>query len=160
MPSWLKVLALKSFSLLLIFIFFHVFFAFPVSADWPLYKYDFERSGLSPYGLAQKPELKWTSPDITTVTQPPTVDSDQNLYVPTNTKLAKLSPTGTLLWSFNTYPPTSGPTFDLNNNLYFATSGCNSFVYSLNPDGTQRWNYNLQGQGLCGDNAASTPIAI
>lgn len=161
MPSWLKVLLNTSF-LFLFIIFFGVFFISPVLADWPTYKYNLERSGLSPYGITQKPEVKWTNPDLTITNQPPTVDPEQNIYVPANAKLTKITPSGTLLWTFNTLaPPTSGPSFDSNNNLYFATSGCNPYFYSLTSNGTLNWSYDLrQNQGLCGDYSASTPVAM
>ncbi|MEK8020044.1 MAG: PQQ-binding-like beta-propeller repeat protein, partial [Candidatus Parabeggiatoa sp.] len=113
---------------------------------WPVYRYDLNRSGQSPYQGIQQPEIKWQV-DVSSscwgsgVDNSIVMDRNGNLYLGTDSsKLYAIDKQGQILWTYDTDDSVaSTPAIGSDGTLYFGTYG-NTF-YALNPDGSEKWTF-------------------
>ncbi len=115
----------------------------------------------NPYTISDLTPLHWTSENIGTIQYPPAIGPDGTIYQPTNNGLTKINSAGQIQWVLNDIFPPSGTPLIENDILYFATSGCNPFLYAYDTEKHQRWQYDLrQGQGVCGDNQSRSSVVF
>lgn len=145
-----------------VFVFFLLFNPQKTSADYPMYRYNQQRSGFVPYSLKSLTPLKWTSPNIGMIKSPPITSKAGDIYLSTVRGLTKLNKNGEVVWVVLNIVPSGPPVFDEQGNLYFATTS-NPHLYSYNQDGKERWKVDLRksfGGFSSGDNQARQAVTI
>ncbi|MDO8570941.1 MAG: hypothetical protein Q7R97_05135 [Candidatus Daviesbacteria bacterium] len=127
---------------------FPLYFLIPkiVSADWSMPRYDFDKTGVVPYQITEKPQEKWVSGNIGFVWNAPVVDSNGNIYINTN-GITSLDKNGQVRWVTHTTQPYDSVVLDNNNNIYYSAAGYPATVYSYDQNGNKRWEYSLGGWG-------------
>jgi pimeloyl-ACP methyl ester carboxylesterase len=131
-----------------------------VHADYTQFRYDSQSTNAAPYKIDGDLSLKWTSQNLGNLSLPPAIDSDNNIYAPTNAGLVAFDKDGNKKWTFFNGIIRATPIIDPQGNIYFPASfpsGCGSFLYSINKLGQQLWKYDFNPSGTCSANSSSQP---
>ncbi len=121
-----------------------------ISAPWPTFRGNFQRSGQSQYLGAQTGEVVWTQIlDSTDVFSTPAVSLDSVVYVGTSLGNSKgnfyaVGPDGIVRWVFRVGSGVdSSPTIGPDGTIYIGAH--DGAVYALSRDGGLRWKYQTGG---------------
>lgn len=148
--------------LFLFFLSFFLFYPQITFADYPMPRYNLQRTASLPFALADIAPLKWTSSNISNVKAPPVVSKEGDIYISTTYGLTKLNKNGEKAWIINNISPQTSPALDDSGNIYFATNDCSPHIYSYDPSGQERWKFNLRvfgGYG-CGQNGVPGAVTL
>ena len=114
---------------------------------WPMFGYDSQHSGQSPYVGAQEATLKWSYPFGDGVFSEPVIDSNNVIYTITRDGVIyAIYPNGTLKWDFYSMGLGYGSLAIGNDGTIYR--GVQNFgnkydriLYAINQDGTLKWRF-------------------
>ena len=112
---------------------------------WPMFGYDLQRTGRSPYTGPENPTLKWSFKTGGAVSSSAAIGADGTIYVgSSDNKVYAINPDGSEKWSFATgNTVTSSPAIGTDGTIYVGSG--DKLFYAINPDGTQRWSFETLG---------------
>ena len=114
---------------------------------WPMYCYDAQNTGRSPYNTASNPYFnKWWFKTDWHIEGSAAIDKDGNIYFGSwNRNFYALNPNGTLKWKYDIdgIVISTGPAIDENGIIYVGTAfNMNGDrLFAINPNGTVKWTY-------------------
>ena len=119
---------------------------------WPMFGYNPQRTGRSPYTGPEVPHLKWARDTWWPVRSSPSVGADGTIYGFTGDGcFGAINADGSLKWGFCTSSLTflSSPAIGADGTVYVGSA--DGKVYAFNSDGTLKWSFATQ------DNVWSSP---
>ncbi len=118
----------------------------PTEHIWPMYFYNAQNTGRSPYNTVNNPGFnKWWFKIKLFIEGSGAIDKDGIIYIGGwNNNFYALYPNGTVKWTFDIGGNVeSGPAIDENGVIYVGTVSRNDgdIFYALYPNGTRKWHY-------------------
>jgi len=116
-----------------------------VDSPWPMFSYNAQRSGLSPYDTSSNNgQLKWSIETGGSV-RSPVIGSDGSIFFASyNEILYAINPDGSEKWNFiiDGYSHMS-PAIASDGTIYVGT--LDRVLFALDPNGTEKWNLTTEG---------------
>ena len=111
------------------------------NTPWPMFHYDLQHTGRSPYAGPSAPALKWSYATGASIYSSPAIGADGAIYVGSeDNKLYALNPNGALKWTYATGGLVqSSPAIGADGAIYVGSY--DGKLYALNTNGTLRWTY-------------------
>ncbi len=118
---------------------------------WPMFHHDMKHTGRSAYVGPNTPIEQWRFLLNTTEgVSSPAIAEDGTIYIGSYSRgFYAISSRGKYKWTFLCKPISSSPAIDSEGVIYL---GAGSFLYAINPDGTEKWKYQI------GFNWVSSPV--
>lgn len=128
-------------------LFFIAITAVASASIWPMFHYNAQHNGRSPYTGPQDNTILWTYDSIEDkVYSSPAINSDGTIYVGSEDhNLYAINPDGTLKWTYTTDGGIfSSPAIGSDGTIYIGSRDHN--LYAIKPDGTLEWLYGTGGE--------------
>ncbi len=118
---------------------------------WPMFHHDMKHTGRCAYVGPSTPIEQWRFLlNLTEGVSSPAIAKDGTIYIGSYSQgFYAISSQGECKWTFLCKPISSSPAIGSEGVIYL---GADSFLYAINPDGTEKWRYQI------GFNWVSSPV--
>lgn len=117
-------------------------YATDANSAFPMFKYNRERTGKTPFDGPFKNEIKWYVSSAGEIWSSPVISKEGNIYITsTDGNLLAIAPEGNVLWAFKSEDEIfATPAVGENGDIYFGAVDGN--LYTVDAYGKMKWKFN------------------